>query len=76
VGAARKLKAAAKNLTAQKEAFRYAEQKYNAGALPSADFLTSRNNLTKAESEHIQARFDYIFKLKILEFYKGTPISL
>ena len=38
------------------------------------DFLIEKNNYTKALSNLIQAKYDYIFKLKILDFYLGKEI--
>jgi outer membrane protein len=64
------------NLKAMEESFRYVEQKFNVGTLNSTDYTVSKANLLKAQSEYYQAKFQYIFQLKIIDFYKGTPISL
>ncbi|KPK86638.1 MAG: hypothetical protein AMS27_04530 [Bacteroides sp. SM23_62_1] len=58
------------------EAFKYTEQKYNVGMVNSVDYNLAKNNLTKAQSDLLQAKFMYIFYAKILDFYAGRPIIL
>lgn len=58
------------------EAFRYAEEKYNVGAANTLEYNTARNNLSQARSDLVQAKYDYIFKTKVLDFYEGTEIEL
>lgn len=64
------------NLKAMEESFRYTEQKFNVGAVNSTDYTVSKTNLFKAQSDYYQAKFQYLFQLKIIDFYKGIPISL
>jgi outer membrane protein len=71
-----KFKATTKSVSALEEAFRYAEQKFNLGMLTSFDYNVSKNNLTKARSELLQAKYNYIFNTRILDFYRGIPIDL
>lgn len=68
--------AAEKAVTSSAEAFRYTEEKYNVGMINSVEYNQSKNNLTKAQSELLQARYEYIFRTKILDFYNGVPIQL
>lgn len=58
------------------EAYNYTEQKFNVGLVSSVDFNIAKTNLLKAKSDYLQAKYEYIFKSKILDFYRGTPISL
>jgi outer membrane protein len=58
------------------EAFKYAQQKLEVGLMNSVDFNVTKNNLITAESAMIQAKYKYIFRLKILDFYMGNPIVL
>ena len=58
------------------EAFYYAEQRYNVGILNSVDYNTAKNNLTTAQSNLLQAKYQYIFYTQILNFYTGNPITL
>jgi outer membrane protein len=59
-----------------KESFRYTEQKFNVGMANSVDYNLAKTQLTSAESELLRAKYDYIFKTKILDFYMGKPLSL
>jgi outer membrane protein len=57
-------------------AFDYSEEKLNAGLENSTDYNIAKNNLIKAQAELLQAKYEYIFTSKILDFYRGIPISL
>ncbi len=67
---------AEKAVNSTEEAFRYTEEKFNVGMVNSVEYNQSKNNLTIAQSELLQARYDYIFRTKILDFYNGIPIEL
>jgi len=71
-----KYKVANRNVTAQQESFRYVEQKFETGLLTVTDYNMAKNNLNRAISEEAQAKYQYIFQLKILDLYKGEPIKL
>jgi len=72
----KKYKATEKNLSALVEAFRYSEQKFNLGMLTSFDYTTNKTRLAKAQADLLQAKYEFIFKTKILDFYRGIPIKL
>jgi outer membrane protein len=74
-GAMKAYEAAQKTLTARQEAYNYSQERYNVGLLNAFDFSQSQNQLEAAQSEVIRTKYDYIFKLKVLEFYFGIPIS-
>ncbi|MBX2891310.1 MAG: TolC family protein [Saprospiraceae bacterium] len=75
--AARKqLDAAQKTFDATKIAYENTEKRHQLGAVNTLDLTTARNNLDIAENDLTVARFDYLFKLKILDFYEGKPITL
>jgi outer membrane protein len=65
-----------KSLKSFEESYRYTEQKFNVGMANSVDYNLSKSQLTAAESELLRAKYDYIFKSKILDFYMGVPITL
>jgi len=71
-----KMQAAEVNLRSMTESFRYTEEKFNVGAVNSTDYIVSKTNLLKAQSEYYQTRFQFVFQLKIIDFYKGIPIKL
>jgi outer membrane protein len=62
-------------LESREEAYNYAKEKYAVGLMNSFDFNQSQTLLTNAQSEVIRTKYDYIFKIKILEFYFGIPID-
>lgn len=66
--------AAVTALDARKEAFNYAKEKYAVGMMNSFDFNQSQTLYVNAQSEVLRTKYDYIFKVKIVEFYFGIPI--
>ncbi|CAN5382820.1 TolC family protein [soil metagenome] len=61
---------------ALQESFRATEQRFNVGAANAVEYNISKNNLNRAESDLIRARYDYIFRVKVLNFYQGKVLSL
>ena len=59
-----------------KESFRYTEKKFNVGLVNSVDYNVSKTDFTRAQSDLLQAKYSYILRTKILDFYKGIPIEL
>ena len=75
-GAAQKtFEARNKQVTSLEESFRNAEKRFNLGAVNFTDYQIAQNNLFQARTDLVRAKYDYIFKLKILDFYQGKPIS-
>ena len=72
----RQMEAAQANVASMEESFRYVEEKFNAGALNGTDYTVARTNLFKARSEYIQAKYQFVFQLKIIDYYKGIPFTL
>lgn len=68
--------AAKVNVEAMQESFRLVEEKFNVGTLNGTDYIVARTNLYKAKSNLSQMKFRYLFQLKILDFYKGKPLTL
>ncbi|MCE2846463.1 MAG: TolC family protein [Sphingobacteriales bacterium] len=63
-------------LSAFEAAFGYASRRYDGGLINSLEYLTALNNLTRAKIDSLQARYDYIFRMKVLDFYAGIPLTL
>ncbi|WP_289664956.1 TolC family protein [Flavobacterium panacagri] len=61
-------------LEARQQAYNYAKEKYDVGLMNSFDFTQAQTLLTTAQSNVITTKYDYMFKIKILEFYFGIPI--
>ena len=71
-----RFKATEDNVKAMQESFRYVQQKFDVGTLNATDYTVAKANLFKSQSDFYQAKYQYIFQLKILDFYKGNPITL
>ncbi|SFI35317.1 TolC family protein [Halpernia frigidisoli] len=54
----------------------FAEKSYNAGRTTIYDISVARNNLANAQGSVAQAKYNYLFSLKLLNFYAGIPLSL
>jgi outer membrane protein len=76
VAGLKKYRSTQKALSSMRESFKYTEQKYEVGLVNTVDYYTSKNQLTRTESELLQAKYDYIFKSRILDFYRGRPLKL
>jgi outer membrane protein len=63
-------------LEAMEESFKYTEEKFEVGLVNTVDYNTEKNRLTTTQSDLLQAKYDYIFKMKVLDFYRGIPITL
>ena len=72
----RQLLAARNNVRAQGEAFRWAKEKIAVGAISAYDYNLAKTNSSKAQVTLLQATFNYLYKVKILDFYQGKEIVL
>jgi outer membrane protein len=68
--------ASEKNVDALEESFMYTEQRFNVGMVNVLEYNDAKNRLTAAQSEMLQAKYEYVFRTKILDFYVGIPITL
>jgi outer membrane protein len=76
VAALNNYNAAEKKVEAQREAFKYAEQRFDVGLMNTVEYNETKKELTKAESELLQAKYNYIFTTTVLDFYMGRPLSI
>jgi outer membrane protein len=76
VAALKKYNASSKAVNSSEESFRYTEQKFNVGMITPVDYNVAKNQLLNAQSEMSQAKYEFIFKTKVLDFYKGLPLNL
>jgi len=76
VAALKKYSASMKAVTSMEESFRYTEQKFNQGMVTPVDYNAAKTQLLNAQSDMAQAKYEYVFKTKVLDFYKGSPLSL
>lgn len=73
-GAVKFFEAAEKTLKARQEAFQIAQNRFDAGVMNSFDFIQAKQRYQISASDIVRAKFDYIFKLKVLEFYFGLKL--
>jgi outer membrane protein len=74
--AIQKFNAGKKSVQTAEKAYNFAQKRYDLGLLTTLDLLINQNNLNRARVELAQAQVDYVFRLKLLEFYKGQGIRL
>ncbi len=74
--ALKRYEATKKNYGALEESFRYTEQRFNVGMADPIEYNDAKNRLAAAESELLQAKYEFVFRTKILDFYMGNPITL
>lgn len=65
-----------KSVASFQEAFKYIEEKFDVGMVNSTDYNVAKIQLNNAESDLASAKYDYIFKTKILDFYLGKSLTL
>jgi outer membrane protein len=73
-GALNASESAIASLESRQEAYNYAKEKFAVGLMNSFDFNQAQTLFVNAQSEVLRTKYDYIFKIKILEFYFGIPI--
>jgi outer membrane protein len=65
-----------KALSTAQVSFDLASKRYGIGLLNTIDYITNQNNLFKAKINLLGSQYDYVFKMKVLEFYKGQGVKL
>jgi len=51
------------------------EKQFNLGVVNSLDYIVAKNNLERARNDLVQSKYNYIFRVKVLDFYRGRPIG-
>ena len=67
--------AADESVKASQESFNYAQERFDVGMINAVDHSTIRNNLARVKSDKLRAKYDYIFRSKVLDFYRGKPLT-
>ncbi len=75
-GALKAYAASKKSLESRELSYEYAREKFELGAMNSFDFTQVKQRFESAQSDLITSKFDLIFKIKVLEFYFGVPLSI
>lgn len=74
-GAAKRFASTQQQVEALEKAFKVAESRFNAGAINSVDYNLAKTNLDRAKANLVQAKYDFIFRTKILDYLQGKPLS-
>ena len=74
-GALKAYEAAVLALEAQDQAYEYATERFNVGLTNAFDFSQVKLRLENAQTELLRTKYDYIFKLKVIELYFGIPVT-
>jgi outer membrane protein len=76
VAAEARYESSTKALTASKEAFRAMELRYESGKATVYEYSDAHTKLISSQSDQTQAKYDFVFSSKILDFYRGIPITI
>lgn len=76
LGSLNQYRAAEKAVAALEESFKYAEVRYEQKVINSFDYNDTKTRLASAQSDLLRAKYDYVFRTKILDFYQGKEITL
>ncbi len=75
VATAKSYSASLKQVNAREEAYRMAQQRFELGAINYIEYQISENDLFRAKSDLARAKYNFIFKKKVLDFYQGKPFE-
>jgi outer membrane protein len=76
VASMQKFNAAKNSVNAAERSYNFTLRRYELGLLSTLELITSQTNLTRSKIDMVNAQFDYVFRMKVLEFYKGQGIKL
>lgn len=76
VNAFEKLNAAKKSVESAQKVYDFSFKRFEVGLLSTLELITNQNNLVTAKLQLVSSQYDYVFKMKLLEFYKGQGLKL
>lgn len=76
VNAQQRYLASVKAVEASQKALDFSQKRYDAGLLSIFELITNQNNLTRAKLDAATAQYEFVFRMKLLEFYKGQGLKL
>lgn len=71
-----KFNASEKSVAASQRTFDFAKKRYAVGMLGTFELITQQNNLFRAKLQEVLNQYDFVFKMKVLEFYRGQGLKL
>jgi outer membrane protein len=75
LAASKSFNAFLRQVEAREEAFRMMEKRFDAGSANSFEYQVSQNELFRSRSDLSRAKYDFIFRKKVLDFYQGKPLE-
>ncbi|WP_158266910.1 TolC family protein [Chitinophaga niastensis] len=76
VAALQKYNASTTGVMAAQKSYDFATKRFNLGLMNTIDYITTQSKLFRAQIDKVSAQYDYIFKMKLLEYYRDQKISL
>jgi len=61
---------------AAERAFGFSQKRYDVGLLQTIELITNQNNLYRSRLDALAAQYEFVFRMKLLEFYKGQGMKL
>lgn len=71
----KKYLAGQRSVDALDESFKFNQKSMDVGLISTFDYLLAKNNFAKAQADLLQAKYDFIFRVKIIDFYEGKPLN-
>ncbi|MBL0182138.1 MAG: TolC family protein [Chitinophagaceae bacterium] len=71
-----KFNAGKKSMETAERTYSFAQKRYDVGMMSTFELITNQNNVFRTRLENALNQYDYVFKMKVLEFYKGQGIKL
>ncbi len=75
LGSLKLYEASKRSLEAREVSFTYAQERFDVGVLNSFDYSQIKTRLVTANSDFLRAKYDFIFRVKLLEYYYGVPVE-
>ncbi|RPD45611.1 TolC family protein [Paracnuella aquatica] len=76
LNAMQRYRSAQKAVEAAEKAFSFSQKRFDVGLLQTIELLTNQNNLFRRRLDAASAQYEYVFRIKLLEFYKGEGLKL
>jgi outer membrane protein len=76
IAALQRFNAGKKSVETAQKSYEFARKRYETGLATTLDLITNQNNLLRAKLDLLNSQFDYVFRMKLLEFYKGQGLKL
>ena len=76
IAAMQKFNSDKKSVETSEKAFGFSQKRYDLNLLSTLELITSQNNLLRAKIQALYSQYDFLFKMKLLEFYRGQGIKL